>query len=783
MTIPDIHQGASCTLSETSRPSAGTDHVWLTPVISPNPVTIPSDTTAQVAVSNPRDFVENPGLAVDKGVSLTDGSGYGASVTTTVGTTVYYRIHVSNTGNVGLTGVTLADSLTNLVAKGCTIPTTLAVGGSFDCKYSATAVVGTTTNTATGDSAETEPGHRSATVTVAAVPGLAVDKGVSLTDGSGYGASVTTTVGTTVYYRIHVSNTGNVGLTGVTLADSLTNLVAKGCTIPTTLAVGGSFDCKYSATAVVGTTTNTATGDSAETSPVTSSATVTVAAVPGLAVDKGVSLTDGSGYGASVTTTVGTTVYYRIHVSNTGNVGLTGVTLADSLTNLVAKGCTIPTTLAVGGSFDCKYSATAVVGTTTNTATGDSAETSPVTSSATVTVAAVPGLAVDKGVSLTDGSGYGASVTTTVGTTVYYRIHVSNTGNVGLTGVTLADSLTNLVAKGCTIPTTLAVGGSFDCKYSATAVVGTTTNTATGDSAETSPVTSSATVTVAAVPGLAVDKGVSLTDGSGYGASVTTTVGTTVYYRIHVSNTGNVGLTGVTLADSLTNLVAKGCTIPTTLAVGGSFDCKYSATAVVGTTTNTATGDSDQTETPINDTATVIVAAAPGLTVSKGVSLTDGSGYGASVTTTVGTTVYYRIHVSNTGNVGLTGVTLTDSLTNLVAKGCTIPTTLAVGGSFDCKYSATAVVGTTTNTATGDSAETSPVTSSATVTVAAVPTPSPSSSVLAETATPQVTMPPTDALGSTTVPSNDSWAIILLAIAGLLASVLVMTPAAKRSRR
>ena len=439
-----------------------------------------------------------PGLAIDKGVSLTNGSGYAASLTTTVGTTVYYRIHVSNTGNVALSGVTLADNLSSL--SGCTIPTSLAAGDSFDCKYSDTAKVGTTVNTATADSDETQSVSASATVSVAAAPGLAISKGVSTTNGSGYAASLTTTVGTTVYYRIHVSNTGNVALSGVTLADNLSSL--SGCTIPTSLAAGDSFDCKYSDTAKVGTTVNTATADSDETQSVSASATVSVAAAPGLAISKGVSTTNGSGYAASLTTTVGTTVYYRIHVSNTGNVALSGVTLADNLSSL--SGCTIPTSLAAGDSFDCKYSDTAKVGTTVNTATADSDETQSVSASATVSVAAAPGLAIDKGVSLTNGSGYAASLTTTVGTTVYYRIHVSNTGNVALSGVTLADNLSSL--SGCTIPTSLAAGDSFDCKYSDTAKVGTTVNTATADSAETQSVTDSTTVTVAAVPGLAIDK-------------------------------------------------------------------------------------------------------------------------------------------------------------------------------------------------------------------------------------------------------------------------------------
>jgi hypothetical protein len=52
------------------------------------------------------------------------------------------------------------------------------------------------------------------------------------------------------------------------------------------------------------------------------------------------------------------------------------------------------------------------------------------------------------------------------------------------------------------------------------------------------------------------------------------------------------------------------------------------------------------------------------------------------------------------------------------------------------------------------------------------------------TAKPVVTPPPTDALGTTGQASGDSWRIALLAIAGLLATILLLTPVAPaRNRR
>jgi hypothetical protein len=49
------------------------------------------------------------------------------------------------------------------------------------------------------------------------------------------------------------------------------------------------------------------------------------------------------------------------------------------------------------------------------------------------------------------------------------------------------------------------------------------------------------------------------------------------------------------------------------------------------------------------------------------------------------------------------------------------------------------------------------------------------------TATP--TLPPTDTLGGPSAPANDSWRIMLVVMAGILASVMVLTPKRASRRR
>ena len=68
----------------------------------------------------------------------------------------------------------------------------------------------------------------------------------------------------------------------------------------------------------------------------------------------------------------------------------------------------------------------------------------------------------------------------------------------------------------------------------------------------------------------------------------------------------------------------------------------------------------------------------PGLTVTKFVSLSQSGPFTThSVTTTVGTTVWYQVTMTNTGQEALSGVTFTDSL-GLPTSCPSVPTTLSV---------------------------------------------------------------------------------------------------------
>jgi hypothetical protein len=52
-----------------------------------------------------------------------------------------------------------------------------------------------------------------------------------------------------------------------------------------------------------------------------------------------------------------------------------------------------------------------------------------------------------------------------------------------------------------------------------------------------------------------------------------------------------------------------------------------------------------------------------------------------------------------------------------------------------------------------------------------------------ETATPEITLPPTDTFGGPQAPANESWRIVLVVMAGVLASVLILTPSPATRRK
>ena len=302
---------------------------------------------------------------------------------------------------------------------------------------------------------------------------------------------------------------------------------------------------------------------------------------------------------------------------------------------------------------------------------------------------------------------------------INYTITVQNTGNVTLTGVTVTDPFADAVpgivrgadvvgdndgllevgetwgytAKHTVTQAEIDAGGNFDGPDAGSAF-DQLRNVATADSDQTGEDTDDASVPVAQNPSLNIDKSVSSVTGGTGGAA--NSDGDVINYTITVQNTGNVTLTGVTVTDPFADAVpgiVRGARRGRRQrrAARGWRDLGLHGEAHgdpggdrrgrqlrragrrLGVRPAAQRGDGglDQTGEDTDD-ASVPVAENPSLNIDKSVSSVTGGTGGAADSD--GDVINYTITVQNTGNVTLTGVTVTVRSPMRFPASCAVPT-------------------------------------------------------------------------------------------------------------
>ncbi len=601
------------------------------------------------------------------------------------------------------------------------------------------------TNGGTGNTAEAELKVKTPQ------PGISMLKTISDSASGPWTKFVSVDPGDSVYYQFLVENTGDVALSPVVIDDP--DLDTTGCTFTDPLPVGTPTTDPTSTcmigpfTAAEGYNTNTAEADATYNSVVyssSSSSATYVGALPALTLLKEVS-TSGSGPWSSDILGVapGADVYYRFTITNSGNVPLASVYVTDP--DITTTGCSFTAPLAVSDSTSCVVgpeTGETTVGKYTNTATAHGTyEYSALTydsdtSSASYSINS-PDLTItkenDTGGSVANGSAFNWTLTISNQGTVAAdftdgQAIMSDTLPVGPTYGTLSTSgISNITNPGfisCGIVTGVlscsASGGTVTLNPSGTfAVTLSVTTTAEGDLTNTATVdpdthviesdetnnSDSDTVTVSAgSASMTVEK-----------SSTTTAISTTgaVPYSYVITNTGNVTLTNVTLTDDNTdNTPVCSPAQSSSLIPNAKMNCTATHTVTQseidagGNLTNTATADSDETDAA-EDVLNIPFTQNQAMTLVK------------SSTTTLVTatgTVPYSYVITNTGNVTLTNVTLTDDNTDdppvcVPAQGSSV----APGAKMNCTATHTVVQGeidaggNLTNTATADSDETASV--------------------------------------------------------------------------
>jgi len=559
-------------------------------------------TGADVSANDATDttITSGPAISLDKVAGVPSG--------TIAGSTIGYTFIVTNTGNVSLTAVAVSDPKVGTVT--CLVAA-LAPGASVTCTATYTltqadvdagVVNNSATATGTPPAGDAVIAGDTTSTPIAAAPALTLDKQA--------GAPTGTTAGSTIAYTFLVTNEGNVTLNPVSVTDAKVGTV----TCPeTTLAPAASVTCTATYTltqadvdagSVVNTATATGTPPTGDDVTATDTETSPIVASPGIDLVKG-----GTVNGQHA----GDTIDYTFAVTNTGNVTLAGVAVTDAKAGTV----TCPdTTLAPGASVTCTATylltqADVDAGIVHNEATvaGTPPAGDPVTATDAVDLPITPGP------SITLDKQAGAPSSAQTGGTIEYTFEVTNSGNVTLAAVAVADAKVGTVT--CPVAT-LAPGETTTCtaRYALTQAdvdAGTVTNTATvtGTPPTGDPVSDADSVTtpLAQVPALSLDKSADV--------MAEAVEGDLVNFTFVVTNTGNVTLSGVTLADPL--LSSLSC--PTdTLAAGASMTCTgapYTITKAdvkLGHVTNVATVSTSWCHTegcvPVDATDTVTVTTA-----------------------------------------------------------------------------------------------------------------------------------------------------------------------------
>ncbi len=653
--------------------------------------------------------------------------------------TVTFTIKVTNTGEVPLSGVTVADPLAaDCVRTAGQIPILYPAPGTPNSyQYTCTRQVSqdfTNVATATGQPSKPDgqplPGVGTVTDNDDAVvdlinPSILVEKTPELQY---------VVVGQTATFTIKVTNTGDVALSGISVSDPLaTNCSRSAGQIPTLFPTPGTPNSfQYTCTVTVtGDFTNVAnaSGQPSDsngqplpgTDPVTDDDTAVVDSInPSILIEK----TPDLQY-----VVVGQMATFTIKVTNTGNVALSGITVSDALSPDCARTAgQIPTLLpspSAPNSF--QYTCTATInGDLTNVAqtSGQPSDpngqplpgTNPVTDDDNAVVDAInPGIMIEK----TPDLQYALS-----GQTVTFNIKVTNTGDVALSGITVSDALApDCIRAAGQIPTLLPSPGTPNSfSYSCTVTVsGDLTNVAetSGQPSDnngqplpgTSPVTDDDNAVVDVIaPSILIEKTPD-TQQVGQGGTAT--------FTIKVTNTGDVPLSNITVNDpNSPNCDRAAGTIPTLFpATGSPNSFTYTCSVVVTQAfTNVATANgtpSDSNGQPLpgtspvtdNDSADVTIGDGA-LTIVKTVGPSSGTQIADNSTyylPTPGGSVVYQYVVTNTGNTNLTGVTVTDDKLGAICG----PIDLALGASTTCYSVATSVSADVTNigTASGTPAD------------------------------------------------------------------------------
>ena len=721
VSVSDVHSGTG-TLSAISPASVASLPAGQSAVFTATYTVTQADIDAAVDITNTATLAATPAtgtlpaLTADETVDVDDAL---PSVTflktadmgTNVGTgqTVTYSYVVTNTGNVTIDNVSVSDVHGGLGTLSAITPASVAVlNPGDDATFTATYVI-TQDDIDRGSNID-NTATLAATPRTGTLPVTESSESVDLVDPApqlslAKTASLTSDVyaGQVITYSYDVKNTGNVTIMGVSISDTHSGTGALSAITPASvdLAPGDAqmFTATYTVTqadvdaAVDITNTATASGtpDSGVlTEPQAIERVSVEAPMPGAALTKIADQTSN--------VQVGDVITYTYEVANTGNVTWTDVSISDVHSGSGSLSAITPATVATldpadSVTFTATYTVTQadidagtdITNTATLNATPAAGTTPPITATEIVDLDDVmPDFMVTKSASDT--------VNVAAGDVITYTYTFENTGNVTLSNVSVSDVHSGSGPLSAITPANVAslpIGqtATFTATYTVTQadidaaadITNTATFNADAPAGPLAPMTADETVDVAdAAPEITFSKVASDTTNAQVGDEIT--------YTYEAVNTGNVSLTNVSVSDTHNGSGALSAISPAsvaTLAIGdtATFTATYTMTQadidsgapVTNTAEVTATPAAGTLAPTTDDAAVSPETGAPAMTFAKTATVTD--------FTAVGDVLSYEYLVTNTGNITLNSIVVTDD--KIAVVNCPV-TTLAPAATVTC---------------------------------------------------------------------------------------------------
>lgn len=397
------------------------------------------------------------------GVSLTEGDDFNYVFTTT------------NTGDVPLTNVTVIDDVLGTI---CSVAS-LGIDESFTCTVSLSAELGLHSNLGLAHAVyqgisveDTDPAHYTGVPRFVPNPAVDIEKYIFDEDAD-EAPGPELLEGENVTFWFNVVNIGNVDLTNVRIVDDVLGPICG----TDYLAVGAPFRCEVNAPAELGLHTNigTVTADYGTTAvsdsdPANYTGTPRFIPNPSIDLEK---LVNGEDADEPIGPIVllPATVSFEFVIENTGNVDLANVVISD---DILGEICTFEL-LAVGQVETCGATPDAVEGQHVNigTATGEYgggsvSDTDPAHYFGKAPFVPKPGIDIEKLINGIDADTALEGPVLPVGSVTTFTYIITNTGNVPLLHVIVAD---NKLGTICVLAKLLP-GQTVTCTKSSTAIAG-----------------------------------------------------------------------------------------------------------------------------------------------------------------------------------------------------------------------------------------------------------------------------------------------------------------------